>query len=273
MSTEATVIAPSRGWRVINLSELWAYRELLWVLAARDVRVRYKQTILGAGWAIVRPLTTTVVLSVVFGGLAKMPSDGYPYPVFVYAALLPWTFFASAVGSAGSSVVGSANLISKVYFPRLIVPLASIGSALVDLLVSAAVLLLLLVYYDQALSWRILLFPLLCLAVALTALGVGTFAAALSASYRDVGHLIPFVVQIWMYATPVVYPVSLIPEAWRPLIYLNPLTGLCEASRAVFLGQPLDGRSILLSVFVSIVAFAVGVAYFERVERRFADVI
>ncbi len=224
-----TVIEPTRGWRALDLRELWAYRELLWVLASRDVRVRYKQTFLGAGWALIRPLLTTVLFTAIFGRLAKMPSDGFPYPVFVLSALLPWSFFASAVGSAGGSLVGSSHLISKVYFPRLIIPLSSLGAGLADL----AGLDRLAARPDgrgTGVGWspRLLAAPLLVLAVAFAALGVGTLLAALSVAYRDVHHLTPFVLQIWMYATPVIYPTSLVPERWRWLLLLNPMTGLCR---------------------------------------------
>jgi len=258
---------------MLDLRELWAYRELLWVLAARDVRVRYKQTFLGAGWAVLRPLLTMVVFTVIFGRLAKMPSDGYPYAVWVYAALLPWTFFASAIAASGQSLVGSAHLVSKVYFPRLIVPLSAIGAAFVDLLVSTVVLLLLMLWYQVAWTWNLLAAPLLLLAVVFTALGVGSLLSALTVAYRDFVHLLPFLVQIWMYATPVVYPASLVPERWRWILFLNPLAGLSEGFRSAFLGKPFDWGSIGLSMAVSIVIFVAGVAYFERVERRFADVI
>ncbi len=268
-----TVIEPSRGWRMLDLRELWAYRELLWVLAGRDVRVRYKQTLLGAGWAILRPLLTMLIFTVVFGRLAKMPSDGYPYAVWVYAALLPWTFFATAVGASGQSLVSSANLISKVYFPRLIVPLASIGAALVDLLVSTLVLFLLMAWYGVGWTANLLAAPVLLLAVIFTALGIGTLLSAMTVAYRDVVHLLPFLLQIWMYVTPVVYPASLVPERFRWAIYLNPMAGLSEGFRSAFLGRPFDLPALALSMAVSVLLFFAGVAYFERVERRFADVI
>lgn len=268
-----TVIEPSSGWRMLDLKELWAYRELLWVLAARDVKVRYKQTVLGAGWAIIRPFLTMVVFSVIFGALAGMPSDGYPYPVFVYAALLPWTFFAGAVSTSGGSVVGSANLISKVYFPRLVVPLASIGAGLVDLLISTGVLLLLMLFYGVGWTWNLAAAPLLLVAVIFTALGVGTLLSAMTVAYRDVVHLLPFLIQIWMYVTPVIYPVNLVPERWQWLLFLNPMTGLTEGFRSAFLGKPFDLPSLALSFAVAVVIFIAGVAYFEKVERRFADII
>lgn len=268
-----TVIEPSRGWRMLDFRELWAYRELLWVLAGRDVRVRYKQTVLGAGWAILRPLLTMIIFTIVFGRLAKMPSDGYPYSVWVYAALLPWTFFASAVGSSGQSLVGSASLISKVFFPRLIVPLSSIGSALVDLLVSTVVLFVLMAWYGVGWTWNLAVVPLLLVAVTFTALGIGTLLSALTVAYRDFTHLLPFLLQTWMYLTPVVYPVSLVPDRWRFLLYLNPMAGLSEGFRSAFLGKAFDFPALALSAAVSIALFVAGIGYFERVERRFADVI
>ncbi len=268
-----TVIEPARGWRLLDWRELWAYRELLWVLTARDIKVRYKQTVLGAGWAILRPFITMVIFSVVFGQLARMPSDGYPYPVFVYAALLPWTFFAAAIGTSGGSLVGSSHLVSKVYFPRLIIPLSSVGAGLVDLLISTGILLLMMLYYGVGWSWNLLAAPLLLLFVIFTALGVGTLLSALTVAYRDFTHLTPFMVQIWLYITPVIFPVSLVPERWQWLLYINPMTGLVEGFRAAFLGKPFDLTGLGISFAIAIAVFLVGVAYFEKVERRFADII
>lgn len=268
-----TVIEPPKGWRMLDWRELWAYRELLWVLTARDVKVRYKQTVLGAAWAIVRPFTTMVIFSVVFGQLAQMPSDGYPYPVFVYAALLPWTFFAAALGASGQSLVGSAHLISKVYFPRLIIPLASVGAGLVDLLISTAILLLMMLWYGVGWSWNLLAAPALLLAVVFIALGVGTLLSALTVAYRDFAHLTPFLIQIWMYATPVIFPASLVPERWQWLLYINPMAGLIDGFRAAFLGKPFDLQGLGISFAIAVAVFIAGVAYFEKVERRFADII
>jgi lipopolysaccharide transport system permease protein len=268
-----TVIEPPRGWHMLDWRELWAYRELLWVLTARDVKVRYKQTVLGAAWAIIRPFTTMVIFSVVFGQLAKMPSDGYPYPVFVYAALLPWTFFANALTTCGQSLVGSSQLISKVYFPRLIIPLASVGAGLVDLLVSTGILLMMMLWYGVGWSWNLLAAPFLLMGVAFAALGIGTLLSALTVSYRDFTHITPFLVQIWLYVTPVVFPLSLVPPRWQWLLNLNPMTGLVEGFRAAFLGKPFDIAALSLSLAVAIALFGLGILYFERVERRFADII
>ena len=268
-----TVIEPVKGWRMLDWRELWAYRELLWVLTTRDIRVRYKQTVLGAAWAIIRPFLTMVIFSVVFGQLAKMPSDGYPYPVFVYAGLLPWIFFSAAIGTSGQSLVGSANLVSKVYFPRLIIPLSSVGAGLVDLLISTGVLLLMMLWYGVGWSWHLLAAPLLLAALIIAALGIGTLLSALTVAYRDFTHLTPFFLQIWMYVTPVIFPVSLVPERWQWLLYLNPMTGLVEGFRSAFLGKPFDLAGIGISLAIAVVILAIGVAYFERVERRFADII
>jgi lipopolysaccharide transport system permease protein len=268
-----TVIEPPKGWRMLDWRELWAYRELLWVLTTRDIRVRYKQTMLGAAWAIIRPFTAMVIFSVVFGQLAKLPSDGYPYPVFVYAALLPWTFFSGAISASGQSLVGSSNLISKVYFPRLIIPLASAGAGMVDLLISTGILLLMMLWYGVGWSWNLLAAPLLLLAVVFAALGVGTLLSALTVAYRDFTHITPFLLQIWMYVTPVVFPVSLVPAKWQWLLYLNPMTGLIEGFRAAFLGKPFDVAGLFISFAIAVAMFAIGVAYFERVERRFADIV
>ncbi len=268
-----TVIEPTKGWRMLDWRELWAYRELLWVLTARDVNVRYKQTVLGAAWAIIRPFTAMVIFSVVFGQLAKMPSDGYPYPVFVYAGLLPWTFFAGALTASGNSLIGSSQLISKVYFPRLIIPLASVGAGLVDLLISTGILLLMMLWYGVGWSWNLLAAPLLMMGLVFAALGIGTLLAALTVSYRDFVHITPFLVQIWLYITPVVFPVSLVPSQWQWLLHLNPMTGLVEGFRAAFLGKPFDMAGLSVSLATALVVFAVAVFYFERVERRFADII
>ncbi len=268
-----TQINPPKGWRMLDWRELWAYRELLSVLTMRDIKVRYKQTVLGAAWAIIRPFLTMVIFSVVFGQLAKMPSDGYPYPVFVYAALLPWTFFAAAISTSGQSLIGSSNLVSKVYFPRLIIPLSSVGAGLIDLLISTGILLLLMLWYDIGWTWNLLAVPLLLLAVIFVALGVGTLLSALTVAYRDFTHLTPFLLQIWMYITPVIFPVNLVPERWQWMLYLNPMTGLIEAFRAAFLGKPFDIAGLVISFAIAGIIFIAGLAYFEKVERRFADII
>lgn len=268
-----TVIEPPKGWHMLDWRELLAYRELLWVLATRDIKVRYKQAVLGAAWAIIRPVTTMIIFSVVFGALAKIPSDGFPYPVFVFAGLLPWSFFSTAISASGQSLVGSSHLVSKVYFPRLIIPLASVGSGLVDLLISTAILLLMMLWYGVGWSWSLLAAPVLLMAVVFTALGVGTLLSALTVAYRDFTHLTPFLLQVWMYVTPVIFPVSIVPRQWQWLLYLNPMTGLVEGFRSAFLGKPFDVAGLAISFGIALLIFIVGVAYFEKVERRFADII
>jgi lipopolysaccharide transport system permease protein len=268
-----TVIEPRSGWRMLDLKEIWAYRELLLVLVQRDIKVRYRQTVLGFAWAIIQPVMMMVVFSIFFGRLAKMPSDGYPYPVFVYAALLPWTFFANAIAAAGSSLIGAGHLVSKVYFPRLIIPLASIGALLVDFLIATSILLLMMLWYDVGWTINLLMAPLLLLAVIITALGVGTLLSALTISYRDFRYMVPFMVQFWLFATPVVYPASLVPGDWRWLLYLNPMAGLIEGFRSAFLGKAFDLPALGLSLAVAILFLLLGIFYFAKAERRFADVI
>ena len=268
-----TVIEPARGWQALNIRELWAYRELLMVLTQRDIKVRYKQTVLGVIWALLQPVLTMIIFTVVFGGLAKIPSEGYPYAIFVFAALLPWTFFANAVTASSSSLINSSNMVSKVYFPRLIIPLSSIGSGLVDLVISMTVLFVLMFWFGVGWSLNLLMIPIILVSVVFTALGVGTLLSALTVAYRDFRFVVPFLVQIWMFATPVVYSVTLVPEKWQWIIFLNPMTGVIEAFRSAFLDRPFDFASIAVSFAVSLVVFVIGIAYFERVERRFADII
>lgn len=268
-----TVIEPPKGWRPLDWRELWDYRELLWVLTTRDVKVRYKQTVLGAGWAILRPVLTMVIFTIIFGRFARMPSEGYPYPIFVYAALLPWTFFAAAISASAHSLVGASSLVSKVYFPRLIIPLSSIGSALVDLLVSTGVLLLMMVWYGVGWSPRLLAALPLLLGIILLALGIGTLLSAITVTYRDFTHITPFMVQIWLYLTPVVFPLSVVPERWRWVLSINPMTGFVEGFRSAFLDKPFALAPLAVSFAIAIAVLGIGIAYFERVERRFADLI
>lgn len=268
-----TVIEPARGWRALNFKEIWAYRELFLVLIQRDIKVRYKQTVLGVVWAVLQPLLTMAIFTVVFGRLANISSDGYPYAIFVFAALLPWTFFANAISSSALSLVNSANMVSKVYFPRIIIPLSSIGGGLIDLMISTVVLFALMAWYGVGWSANLLVAPFLLFAVVVMALGVGTFLAALTVTYRDFRFVVPFLVQIWMYATPVVYSSSLVPEKWQWVLFLNPMAGVIDAFRSAFLGQPFDWSAIGLSMAVGLAVFLWAIAYFEKVERRFADII
>jgi lipopolysaccharide transport system permease protein len=268
-----TIIEPQAGSRSLNFRELWAYRNLFHVLVARDVKIRYKQTVLGFAWAIIQPVMIMVVFSIFFGQLAQIPSDGFPYPIFVYTALLPWTFFQSAVTHAANSVVGSSALVSRVYFPRLIIPLASIGSSFVDFLIAAAILLLLMIYYGVGWGLNLLAVPILILGIILTALGIGTFVAALNVAYRDFRYIVPYVLQLWLIASPVVYSASLVPEHWQWIFHLNPMAGIIEGFRSAFLGKPFDVIALTISHVVAIIVFLAGVAYFDKVERRFADII
>ena len=270
-----TIIEPAKSWVPLNLKEIWAYRELLFFMTWRDIKVRYKQTLLGAAWAIIRPVATMVVFSLFFGRLANMPSDGLPYPIFSYAALLPWTFFASGLTRTTGSVVGSGGLIKKVYFPRLIVPLAGVVGGLPDFGLAFVVLLGMMGYFGIYPSWiSIIWLPLLLLLATVTALGIGLWLAALNAKYRDVGQVVGFVTQLWMFATPVVYPTSLITEPWRTLYSLNPMVGVVEGFRWSLLhsGNP-PGTMVLISGVVSIIVLITGLFYFRRMEKTFADVV
>lgn len=268
-----TVIEPKRGWDILDFAEILRYGDLIYFLVWRDIKVRYKQTVLGVAWAVIQPFMSMVVFSIIFGHWVKIPSEGHPYPIFVYAALLPWTFFANAITTCGNSVIGSPNLITKVYFPRLIVPIASIGAGIVDFLLSLGVMLLLMVYYGMTWHMSMLAVPFLFMAVLFTALGIGTFLSALTVAYRDFRYVIPFMVQLWMYATPVVYSQTLFPEKWRWTLNLNPMAGLIEGFRSVFLGQPFDKGGFLISFVVSILLFLIGLSYFKQVERNFSDII
>jgi len=267
-------IEHSRGWVSLRLRDLWEYRELLYFLVWRDVKVRYKQTVMGLAWVIIQPLLTMMIFTVIFSRFAKIPSDGLPYPVFVYTALLPWTYFASAMGRCGNSLLGDAQLIEKVYFPRLIIPVSSIVSPLVDFLFSFLVLLGMLFWYGFTPTWGVLALPLFLFLAVLTTLSVGLWLAPLNVRYRDVVHVIPFLLQIWMYLSPVIYPVSAVPERWRLLYSLNPMVGVIEGFRWALLGKE---NTVLSVVSVSALAVMVllwsGLIFFKRMERTFADVV
>lgn len=267
------VIEPRSGWVPIGWRELWEYRELLGFLVWRDVKVRYKQTVLGAAWAILQPLMTMVMFTLLFGRWAKMPSDGLPYPVFAFAALLPWTFFSNAVGTSANSLVGNTHLISKVYFPRLLITLSSLGTGLIDLLVALGVMLAMLAWYGSGVTWHVLMLPAFIALTVAVAFGVGAALSALCAVYRDIRYLIPFITQLWMFASPVIYPVSFIPERWRWIFYLNPLVGVIDGFRASLLGLPFNGAAIACSCATTLVIGWAGLVYFRRVERRVADLL
>lgn len=266
-------IRPSRKWVALDLGSLWSYRELLFFLMWRDVKVRYKQTLLGAAWAIIQPLFAMAIFTLFFGKLAGVPSDGLPYPIFAYAGLLPWMFFSNAVTASGNSLVGSANLITKVYFPRMIIPAAAVGAGLVDFGVALVILVALMIYYGIALSWSLLMFPVLVGLTMLLAIGVGMWMSGLNVKYRDVRHALPFMIQLWMFATPIVYPASLIPAKWRLVYALNPLTGIIEGFRCSLFGKSFDWASLATSAAITVMVLILSVYSFRRMERSFADLV
>lgn len=267
-------VEPRRAWTSIDLKELWQYRELLYFLTWRDVKVRYKQTALGAVWAIIQPFFMMLVFSLFFGRLARVPSDGIPYPVFVFCGLLPWQLFAHALTESSNSLVGNQNLITKVYFPRLVIPISAVLGGAIDFLIAFVILLGMMLYYGIVPGVAILALPGFVLLALLTALGVGLWLSALNAQYRDVRYTINFLVQFWLFATPVAYPSSLVPEKWRPLYGLNPMAGVVEGFRWALLGksQP-PGMMLWVSVAVVVVLLLGGLYYFRRMEQEFADVV
>lgn len=270
----AVVIAPRTGYFDLDFRSLWEYRELVYFMAWRDVKTRYKQTVLGVAWALLQPVLTMMVFWVVFSRFARVPSDGLPYPLFAFLGLLPWTYFSQAVTRSGTGLVGNSNLIGKVYFPRLVIPLSAVMTPAVDFLLSFVVLIPLMLWYGIVPTPAILVLPALFLAAFATALGVGTWLSALNVKYRDVGHLIPFLVQIWMYASPVIYPLSLVPERWQPLYSLNPMVGVITGFRwALAGGEPPNLTAGLASLVAVAVLLVSGLIYFRRTEREFADVI
>jgi lipopolysaccharide transport system permease protein len=257
----------------IDVKELWEHRDLLFFLTWRDVKVRYKQTVLGAAWAILQPLMTMVVFTLLFGRLARVPSDGLPYPIFVYAGLLPWTFFSTAVTNGSNSLVGSAALITKVYFPRLVIPGAAVGAGLVDFLIAGVILAGMMVFYHVAPTASLLLIPALMAMTAILALGIGLWMSALNVKYRDIRYALPFALQIWMYLTPVIYPVTFIPARFRWALRLNPLSGIIEGYRSALFGRPFDWSALGVSTAITVVIAAYSVYAFKRMEREFADII
>jgi lipopolysaccharide transport system permease protein len=267
-------IAPSRGWVPLNLKDLWEYRELLYFLVWRDIKVRYKQTALGATWAIIQPFFTMIVFSIFFGHLAKVPSDGIPYPIFSFAALVPWTFFANGLSQSSNSLVGSGTLITKVYFPRLIIPLAAVFSGIVDFLLAFLVLLVMMVYYGLLPTVNVLWLPLFLLLALITSLGVGLWLSALNVEYRDVRYIVPFITQFWMLATPIGYPSSLLHQPWRTLYGLNPMVGVAEGFRWALLGtKTAPGPIIAVSATAALTILITGAFYFRRMEKTFADLV
>lgn len=267
------VIEPSRGWLSLNLRELWHFRDLLYFLAWRDVAVRYKQTVIGAAWAVIQPFFSMVVFSLFLGGLAKIPSDGLPYPIFNYTAMVPWLFFSNALSQSANSLVGNANLIKKIYFPRLIIPISTVLSGVIDFGLAFVVLLGMMVYYRIYPTLNMLFtIPLLLLAL-ITSLGVGLWLSGLNVQFRDVRYAVPFLTQFWMYVTPVVYPASLVPEQWRALYALNPMVGVIEGFRWALLGTSAFPSSIWISTVAAFLLLLSGAYYFRRLEKTFADVV
>jgi len=269
-----TVIEPSKGWVSLRLGALWRFRELLYFLIWRDVKVRYKQTLLGAAWAILQPLLTMVVFSIFFGKLARMPSDGVPYPLFAYVALVPWTFFANGLTLASNSLVANQTLLRKVYFPRLVIPVSAVAAGLIDFGIAFVVLLGLAARYGVPLTVNMIWLPALVLLALVTALGVGLWFAALNVLYRDIQYVVPFLVQVWLYATPIVYPSSLVPERWRTLYAINPMVGVVEGFRWALLGTgTAPGPMILVSGIAAVVTLIGGMFFFRRMEKTFSDVV
>jgi lipopolysaccharide transport system permease protein len=272
--TPLITIEPSRGWISPKLDELWEYRELLYFLAWRDIKVRYKQTLLGAAWAVIQPFSTMVVFSIFFGRLAGIPSDGVPYPIFSYAALVPWTFFAHGLNQCSNSLVSSGQLIKKVYFPRLIVPIATILAGMVDFIIAFVVLVGMMLYYGFVPTVNTLWLPAFLLLALVTSLGVGLWLSTLNVQYRDVRYAVPFLTQFWLFATPIAYPSTLLSEPWRTLYAINPMVGVIEGFRWALLDTRNEpGPIILVSALVAVAILIGGAFYFRRMEKTFADVI
>jgi lipopolysaccharide transport system permease protein len=273
MTIPHKTITPRRGWLSINWAEIWRYRELLYFLTWRDVKVRYKQTTLGILWAFIQPFMKLVVFSVIFGRLAKIDSEGFPYPIFLYAGLLPWQFFSEALNRSSTSVLGSGGLLTKVYFPRLIIPIASVGGCLVDFVIEFAILFGLMIYYGVAPSLGLLWVMPLTVMTILAALGAGILFSSLTVRFRDFRYVLPFLVQIWMYVTPVIYPVTIIPQKWQWIILLNPMSGIVDAYRSAILGKAIAWGQLSLSLTIAAVVFLFGLYYFRKMESEFADIV
>lgn len=268
-----TIIEPSRGWLKIDLRELWEYRDLLFFLSWRDISVRYKQTLLGASWAVLQPFLSMVVFSLFFGRLAKVPSDGVPYPIFSYTALLPWQYFSTAMTQSSNSLVTNARMLTKIYFPRLVIPLSAILPPIVDFGIAFIVLLGMMAFYGIVPTWNIVWLPAFLLLAVVTALGVGLWLSAMNVQYRDIHYAVPFLVQFWMFGSPVTYPTSIVPEQWRTLYGLNPMVGVIEGFRWALLGTGTPpGLITAASVLVALVLLFSGLFYFRHMEKTFADV-
>ena len=272
---ELVVIKPVKGWAPLNLKDLWVYRELIYFLTWRDLKVRYKQSVLGVLWAILKPFMNMVVFSIFFGTLAKVPSDGIPYPIFAYVALLPWGFFESALLVSARSMLQSGGMVSKIYFPRIIVPLSSVFANLVDFLIAFIILIGMMIYYQIAPTINVLWLPLFLLLAMVTAIGVGLWFSALLVMYRDINYLLPFITQLWMFISPVVYSSSMVPEKWQWLYSINPMSGVVYGFRWALLGAPesISLASIGISSAIALIVFISGLFFFRRMERVFADMI
>lgn len=268
------LIEPARRWEIISIREVWRFRELIYFLAWRDVKVKYKQTALGITWVILQPVLAMIIFSFIFGRYGSIPSDGIPYPVFVFIGLLPWNYFASVLGQSTTSLVTGTNLISKIYFPRIIIPLSSVIVAFLDLFVRFAVLIVILIYYGFGFNIQMVILPLLLIILAINSIGSGLWFSALNVRYRDVQHAIPFLIQIWMFITPVIYPISFLGKYYKLFFILNPLSGIIEAFRPALLGhQPIPWVTLSISTAAGFIVFIGGVLYFGKVEQYFADVI
>jgi lipopolysaccharide transport system permease protein len=267
-------IEPSEGWVSLKLGELWEYRELLYFLSWRDIKVRYKQSVLGAAWAVIQPFFTMVVFSLFFGRLAGVPSDDLPYPIFSYAALVPWHFFANGLTQSSNSMVGNSTLIKKVYFPRFMIPISAVVSGMVDFVLAFGVLLLMMLFYGIAPTGNVVWLPALILLAFMTSMGVGFWLSALNVQFRDVRHTVPFLTQFWLFATPIAYPSSMLDEPWRTLYAINPMAGVVEGFRWALLGSETQpGPMIVVSSVVAVFLLVGGAYYFRRMERTFADVV
>jgi lipopolysaccharide transport system permease protein len=264
-------IRPSEPWAKFDFGELWAQRELFYFMLWRDLKVRYRQTIMGAGWVILQPVLTTLVFTIFLGRLINVPSDGVPYPLFAYAALALWMFLSNAVLSGGYSLVVNAHIITKVYFSRLLIPCAAVGVRLVDFIIASVILVGLMFYYGVSLTWSILLLPVFVVQIAALALGIGIWVSALNVRYRDVGTVLPILLQVWMFISPIVYPASLVPEKWRLLYSLNPLTAIVEGFRAALFGLPFDWHGIAISGVITLALLIYAIYAFRRMEENFAD--
>jgi lipopolysaccharide transport system permease protein len=269
-----TVIEPPKGWFSLNLKEVWAYRELLGLFARRDVSVRYKQSFVGIGWAVIQPIMTMLIFTIIFGRFAKLPSEGIPYPVFTYCALLPWNYFARSLGDSSDSLVASSNLITKIYFPRLILPFSKVLAGLIDFAIAFIILLLMMLWYRIVPTAGLLLLPLFMLIAMISALGVGLWLTALNVKYRDVKFIMPFLTQFWLYASPVAYSITIVPPKWHWIYSLNPMVGVVEGFRWALLGKaPPNVEMMLISFACVLVLLISGLFYFKKMEQTFADIV